>query len=440
MAGKGQEDLAYAKFGELLNKNFDDVRALYGLGRLYREAEHYGLAFNLFRVCAGFKRLGGGPWNEMGLCQAETYDLDAALFMFRKALQIDPNDVHAMGNISLAHVLRCEPEKALKFGKMALELKPDFDAVKHHMAYANLLLRNWKDGWAGHREILGKVKTRTERFYENKGRMLPRWDGEHGKRVLVYGEQGIGDEISFASCIPDLLKVSKQVVLDCDHRLEALFKRSFPDVAVHGTRFKEPGEWIDDYELDARVAIGDLPSFFRNKDEDFPGTPYLLARQSSEYGGVRPLIGISWTGGRANTGSIKRSLTLEELEPMLRAIPATWVSLEYKDRREEIQRFRAKTGIEILTHPATRAENYDDTARLVASLDLVISVTTAVVHLAGALGKECWCLVPSTPRWFYGMEGDDLPWYKSVKLFRQKKDWPIEPIVRLLMLRYASGI
>jgi len=435
----GREDEAYAKFSELLNKDFDDRRALYGLGKIYREAEHYGLAFNLFRICASFKT-GPGPWNEMGLCQAETYDIDRALYCFRRALELAPKDKHALSNLALAHLLKCEPDKALQYAKACLEIDPNFEPVLHHQSYANLLLGRWKEGWEGHARILGKVKTRTERFYENHGRLLPKWNGGKGKAVLVYGEQGIGDEVSFASCLPDLEAISDFVVLDCDKRLEGLFTKSFPNIKVHGTRFKDPGEWIDDYALDAVVALGDLPRFFRNADTDFPGTPYLKA-EPKQIEGVGPKIGIAWTGGLPNTGSIKRSLSLESLEPILRSCNATWVSLEYKDRHDEIQAFTKKTGIQIIEPKEARSQDYGETASLVAGLDLVISVCTAVVHLSGALGKEAWVLVPSKPRWFYGMDTDKSPWYKSVQLFRQRgeEDWdyPIKGIERLLKLRFG---
>ena len=433
----GREDEAYAKFSELLNANFEDPRALYGLGRLYREAEHYGLAFNLFRVCASISP-GPGPWNEMGLCQAETYDVERAIFCFRRALQLAPNDKHALGNLSLGHLLKGEPEKSLQYAAKALEIDPKFEAVIHHQSYANLLLGRWKEGWEGHARILGKVKTRTERFYENHGRLLPKWNGEPGKAVLVYGEQGIGDEVSFASCIPDLEKISDLVVLDCDQRLEGLFKKSFPRVRVHGTRFKDPGEWIDEYALDAVVAMGDLPGFFRNAGADFPGTPYLKAEPKEIEG--KPRIGIAWTGGIPNTGSLKRSLSLESLEPILRSCNATWVSLEYKDRHDEIQAFTEKTGIEIQQPEEARSKDYEATASLVAGLDLVISVCTAVVHLSGALGKEAWVLVPSRPRWWYGLETDRSPWYRSVQFFRQRgDDWdrPIKQIENILKLRHG---
>lgn len=433
LATNGKEDEAYGLFADLLGKDFDDVQALYGLARLYMQAENYGIAYNLYRICAGFKRLGAGPWNGMGLCHAETWDLDAAAHLFKRALAIDPNDKHALGNLSLIHLLKCEPEKALKYGEMALKQDLEHEEVFHHMTYAKLMLGQWKEGWEGHRHILGKVKTRAERFYENHGRMLPRWDGTQRQSVLVYGEQGIGDEISFASCIPDLQRISKFVAFDCDHRLEGLFRRSFDGVHVHGTRFKNPMEWVDNYTFDARVAIGDLPGFFRNSVNEFPGTPYLEANGKRSDG--LPRIGIAWTGGLPNTGSAKRSLTLEDLRPILEAVPATWVCLEYKDRAAEI----AESGIEMLQPVEARSKDYAETADLVAGLDLVICVTTAIVHLSGAIGKEAWVMVPSKPRWWYGLEGDRSPWYKSVQFFRQKKDWSeqIGQIVKLLKLRYS---
>jgi ADP-heptose:LPS heptosyltransferase len=119
------------------------------------------------------------------------------------------------------------------------------------------------------------------------------------------------------------------------------------------------------------------------------------------------------------------------------------VSLEYVDHADHIEAFRKKTGIQIHEWKrATQTQDYDDTAGLVAELDCVVSVTTAVIHLAGALGKDCFCLVPSLPRWFYRIEGDSLPWYKSVRLYRQPKgeswDKPIEQIANTLKLRYGS--
>jgi ADP-heptose:LPS heptosyltransferase len=273
----------------------------------------------------------------------------------------------------------------------------------------------------------------------------PMWNGEQGT-VVVYGTQGLGDELSFASMIPEACEKA-DIIVDCDHRLEGLFKRSFPQAKVYGTRFKE-AKWTA--KVDYSTPVDCLASMFRNKTEDFPGTPYLKAdpERRLQWRALfdtmrKPVIGIAWTGGRKNTGKRKRSLTLDQLEPILRSIDATWVSLEYVDHADHIEAFRKKTGIQIHEWKrATQTQDYDDTAGLVAELDCVVSVTTAVIHLAGALGKDCFCLVPSLPRWWYRIEGDTSPWYKSLRLYRQPKgeswDKPIEQIANTLKLRYGS--
>jgi len=173
--------------------------------------------------------------------------------------------------------------------------------------------------------------------------------------------------------------------------------------------------------------MGSLPRFYRNKDEDYPGGKYLIPdperviQWKSLLNSIsnKPKIGIAWNGGQTNTGSFERSLTLKDLEPILN-LDCEFISLEYKD--PNIQ------GTKIRHWPhATLTKDYDDTAALVESLDLVISVTTTVVHLAGALGKECWCMVPKYPNWRFHMTGE-TPWHSSVKLYRQTHDWPIKQI------------
>lgn len=446
LAESGDEAKAYAAFASILKDNFNDARALYGLAQLYRRGENFGLAFNLYRAAAGILGKSAACLNGMGLCHEESWDLDAAEKCFLKAIEADKNSPEAYSNLGMVKLLRCEPKKALEYLETALTVDPDFAAAKHHKSYSQLMLQQWAEGWDGHAEILGKVKTRTERFYEGDAGLLPRWDGTPKKRVLVYGEQGIGDEICFASCVPDLIRASESVVFDCDHRLEGLFKRSFGAV-VHGTRFKTP-DWLGQYPLDARVAIGDLPKFFRRTDSAFTGEPYLKAdpERVLQWKALfdtfpKPVIGVAWNGGLPNTGSERRSLSATDMLPILKATSGTWISLEYKHRAEDIE-FFLSAGVNIRTFDRYtkkhEQQDYDDVAAIVEACDMVVSVTTAVVHLSGALGKECFCLVPEKPRWLYGLEGE-LPWYRSVSLFRQRGDWPIKTLADMLKLRFGES-
>jgi len=438
--GKYQEALALAN--DLLSDDFDNTVALFIIGYCLLKTEKYGLAYNIFMRCAGLKPDRSEPWNNAGMCHQETWNLDDAERCFRKSLQLEPDNAAAMQNLALIYVNRCQPEEALKWVRRAEQTnQPTWEALDNK-ALALLMKGQWEEGWKCYRATAGRDKVRQLRAYRTPDE--PMWNGEKGT-VVIYGTQGLGDELSFASCIPDALERAN-VIIDCDHRLEGLFKRSFPKATVYGTRFKDV-HW--EAEVDYSIPIDCLTSIFRNREEDFPGVPYLIPdpERRLQWRALfdtmrKPVIGIAWTGGKKSTGKKKRSLTLDHLEPLLRSVDATWVSLEYRDKSDEIEAFKKKTGIQIHEWKrATQTQDYDDTAGLVAELDCVVSVTTAIIHLCGAIGKECYCLVPNLPRWFYQIERDGLPWYKAVKLFRQPKGegWskPITDISNLLKLKYG---
>ncbi|HZC80885.1 MAG TPA: hypothetical protein VE222_04065, partial [Nitrospiraceae bacterium] len=149
--------------------------------------------------------------------------------------------------------------------------------------------------------------------------------------------------------------------------------------------------------------------------------------------GRKPKVGIAWTGGITETGKERRSLKLEQLLPILKQ-DAEFVSLQYLDPTEELEQLEETHGIKVHNWSWANAYDYDQTAALVAELDLVISVTTTVALTAGALGTECWVLVPQKPIWMYCTEGD-FPWF-DLKLFRQNGAWPIEEIASKLKEKY----
>ena len=438
----GENVEALKVLGDVLNTNFDDPAAIYLAAMTFFKTGRYGLAYNLFKRSAQLDPSKPFPWNGQGICYEQTWQLDEAERCFKEAIKRDPTNHAPLENMALVEINRCRPDEALKWCAALEKIGHQSDEATDNKAMALLMKRDWS-GWELYRQGTGRTKQRPIRAYNDPEE--PMWRGEPGT-VVVYSNQGLGDEIAFASCVPDASKKAS-IILDCDGRMEGLFRRSFPGVRVYGTRFKDSRDW--DHLVDYSLPIDCLPSLFRLKDEDFPGTPYLVADperrlqwrslfDSYKTTGKKPVIGIAWTGGIQHTGARKRSLSLEELLPLFRSVDATWVSLEYRDRRQQIEEFRLETGIEIKDFPrVVHALDYDETAAMVAEVDLVLSVCTAVVHLAGALGKECWCLAPNRPRWWYGLEGD-LPWYKSVRMFRQAKEWPLDEITKKLRLKYGD--
>jgi tetratricopeptide (TPR) repeat protein len=423
----------------LLNQDPNDSLPLFIAAWAFIKAERFGMAHALLRRSLELKPK-YETLNNLAMASIGMQRLDEATQFLLKALKraeaekIDP--CSALNNLALIEVYNCNPQKAIEYAEKSFSLKFDQWELSETYGYAKLMLGDYTKGWLGHEALIGRAKARK---YPVPGG-IPYWMGEPVKNLYVRGEQGVGDEISFASCIPDAMKEAS-VVLECDAKLEGLFKRSFPGVTVYGTRKTDDREWMLKHQFDAHCLTGTLLKFFRKKKDDFPGTPYLKhdPERFDQWKVVLDKlpgkkIGIAWTGGLSNTFKKRRSMELETMLPLLKTPGITWVSLQYIDPTEEIAAFEEKHGIKI--HHWKRvaeSQDYDDQAALVMALDSVVSVTTAIVHLCGALGKECHVLVPSKPRWFYGLSGNSLPWYKSVKLYRQTDKWPLNDIKENLL-------
>lgn len=404
------------------------------LGTVYQSMDCFGEAYHFNRLAAEKKPV-TQLCNNVALPLIELGRHDEAEAWLRKALKRDPGNAEAMSNMAVLMMRESRPQEARQWAERALStpgLSEDGKrAALENRGYACLALQDWAPGWEGYEAMIGR-KWRPNLYPD-----IPYWQGETGKRILVSGEQGLGDEISFASILPDAMK-DNEIVLDCDARLEGLFARSFPELEVHGDRFDKNAGWRSGF--DAHCLIGSLAKRYRPSAESFPGRPFIVAdperRQQWRVlldGLPGKKVGIAWTGGLPSTFRSRRSLNLETLAPILKTPGVSWISLQYLDPTEEIAAFQAKHGVPIKHwRRAAEAHNYDETAALVAELDLVICVTTSVVHLAGGLGVPCWTMVPNKPRWFYGMIGDKTPWYESVRLFRQADRWRPEDIAREL--------
>lgn len=453
-------------YNSLLDADFNNPVILAALGMNYAAREKNGLGYSLLMRSLsmldgmedGFKRLGVVPkaeriadmptflvnkkseiLNAIGTCFKHENKTEEARKHFEQAQSLIPINPDIQNNLATLYINEGLPEKALSHLDIALAISPDHPQARWNKSLVLLELGDYTAGWDLY-DCGFPAKVRAERNYSSTP--LPVWDGTPDKTVVVYGEQGIGDEIMFASCLPDLMKMSKQVVFDCHKKLHSLFHSSFPDLDIYPTREDEVITWprntqgVPRYNFDARVAIGSLPKFFRKDTDDFPGTPYITpGKEKTDYWAKRlaqisnkPKIGIHWIGGHKRTRVDVRSMALEQLLPVLRQ-DATFVSLQYTpDCAKEIADFSAKYGIPIQYFPeSTHSNDYEDTAALVQNLDLVITVCTSVVHLAGSMGIPCWVMTPSRPAWRYRLDIPFMPWYgKTVTLYRQlpeSTDW-----------------
>jgi len=306
-------DAAHAILCGVLDEEPDNPLALFGLGALYVKRESWGAAYNLFRRVVQLAPHRAQGWNNLGLCLDWLERHGEARKCFEQALKRRPNDPDYIGNLALTWLEEQNYARAIEIAGKALSIQPGHPGAAAIHGYASLALGDWKAGWKGYEYALGG-KHRKEYSYGGE----PRWDGSPGKRIVVYGEQGLGDEIMAASMIPDAAK-DCEVVMDCDPRLEGLFRRSFQGVKVYGTRKAEEVDWLEHHKPQARAAAMSLAQFYRLSDASFRGGRYLVAdperrlqwRALFDSWGPRKRIGICWSGGTANTGANRRAMGLE---------------------------------------------------------------------------------------------------------------------------------
>lgn len=404
---------------QVLERAPNSAMALHLLGYIYLMIDRQVMAYQFYRRALQVDSRHAEIWNNFGRAADELHLYEESEAAFKRTLQIDPQYAAGWANLSVSLINQARYKEALVAAEKAIELDPEAKNGWINIGFASLALGDWKRGWAGYHKALGG-KFRQPVCYGDE----PEWDGKPVDCLVVTGEQGIGDEVNFAQMIRDAAKDCGSVVYDCHPRLVGLFRRSFedvPNVHVYGTRKEQAVPWLADHKPSAHISLADLGMFYRQSDESFPRQAYIKAdpervlqwRALFDSWG-KPVIGIAWSGGNFLTQSVIRNVTAKSFKPLIDAVDAVFVSLEYKDPSAEIR----ASGLPIKWFErATMPKDYDETAGLVGACDAIVGIHTSALHLAGAMGKPVRCLVPDVPQWRYNR--DDMPWYPDFKLYRK---------------------
>lgn len=429
---RGEERNGIECFTKAIELDPSHARACNELGYIYLKNERFQEAAEVLERAVELDPLSLSARNSLGYAYVKLEEYERALDVFSRLCAKLPRSALGprinLGN-SLDHTGRVD--EAERVYNEILEYEPNHYGARWNRAH-NLLARGeFERGWEEYRFRLQDESV-------SHPRLVPfaPWKGEplDGKAVIVTAEQGLGDQIMFASCLNEVTAAAARVMLECDERLVALFRRSFPRVQVVGSRYELVPSWLREAaSADYHIPAGSLPGFVRRKSTDFPKHDgYLRADMdktarwkawlSTLGSGLK--IGLSWRGGTITTRRRLRSLALEDLLPMLETPNCHFVCLQYGDIAADLSRLRSLHGIDVAHAPEAIAD-YDETAALCMGLDLTVSVCTSVIHLNGALGRPVWIMVPAVPEWRYGRTGEEMPWYPSVRLVRQAQgsDW-----------------
>lgn len=344
-----------------------------------------------------------------------------AIGSFRQALLIKPEYAECHNN--LGYVLRRlgRHEDALAAYQEAVRLRPDYADAHWNYAILLLLLGRYPQGWLHYEWRLVKQDMQ-HNFMADP---LHDWRGQQdvaGKRVLVYAEQGLGDTLQFVRYLPLIATLGAQVILEANRRLLPLLaSMGMPLTLV------AKGDPLPSYDFSCPLMS--LPMVFGTTLQTIPAAvPYLFADPQKvaiwqqRLGLRRRLrVGIAWSGSATHRDDAQRSLGLAQLVPLL-ALPVEWHSLQKEYRDADLAVLQ---GLPHLRQHHDSQQDFSDAAALVECMDLIVSVDTSVVHLAGALGKPVWVLLSRAVDFRWLLDREDSPWYPSARLFRlgEDEDW-----------------
>ena len=429
-SSQGRHDAAISAFTEAIQRGSDDAGVHNALGAACYETRRFDEALQHFRRALELKPDLADAHSNLGcLLFREMEQFDAAENHVRTALRLEPDNAVALCNQIMILQRHGRADEALSLCNELLARNPQL-----HEATLNrgLILLGKGDYVAGWKDYEARKKVSSE--YSVASPPWPEWDGSslRGKTCYVYAEQGLGDQIMFASCLPELIDACAACICECNPKLQRIFELSFPKATIVA-----PGAWRNrNFSVrrvpDLSIAMGSLPRYLRTSMRDFPArNGYLRAdpervrnwkKRLAALPGRRK-IGIAWRGGAPSTRASARSIPLRHWRALLGIPNLDFISLQHTECADELAEMR-NSGMRI-EHWQDAIDDYADTAALIVALDLVISVQTAAVHLTGALGKPVWALIAAVPEWRYGADGETMPWYPSVRLIRQSQaaDW-----------------
>jgi tetratricopeptide (TPR) repeat protein len=478
----GHQHKALVTFERALQLDPNDPDLLLNLGLTAWNMKMREQAQNMFRQFIAANP--GSPlgYNNLGMVQCELGDPATAIETLRNAIYQMPTEPILWNSLATVLAESSRADESIQFYQEAVRLDPQFSRPYHNLGYAYSHLGLLEEALAAYDDALERVTDPGERVeglhsrsicligmgrleegwreyeirrdthfraYVNQMLKAPYWQGENldGKRILVIGEQGLGDEFMFANALPDLIRAvgaNGKVQIAVDPRLVPLFQRSFPDAQVGSYDDRKLVHRDGDKELrfipwatangepDYQVLMGSLLQYFRKRLQDFPREAFLVpdAARVEQYRaqlaalGSGPFAGICWRSMMMTGKRGKYYSALDEWAPILKTPGVTFINVQYGDCADELARAQEMHGMKIHSiEGLDLKQDIEGAAALSAALDLVISAPTAAAATAGSVGTETWFLTAG--RTWPQLGTDEFPWYRATKVLSPEKfgDW-----------------
>jgi Flp pilus assembly protein TadD len=422
---QGRPDEAMASHREALRLDPENADAHNNLGMAHYALGHIAEAENSFRAALRLSSAHACATLNLGAARQILNHVDEAEGLFRRALALGADQARVNSNLALTLLEQVRPEEAEQCCREVLAIQPDCKEARANLALALLTMSRLEEGW---REY--------ESRWEVEGMAAPasvlpepRWTGQdlRGRTILLYAEQGFGDTLQFCRYVPMVAAAGGRVVLVVPRALRRLLT-TLDGVATLLSEEDDPLPAFDYY-----CPLLSLPFAFGTTMATIPAkTPYLRADPSAWADFLAGLpglkVGLVWAGqsrtAQPHAVAIdkRRSMRLADMAPLLLVPGCSFVSLQLGPPAAQMEALPPRA---VLHHVAGRMQDWADTAALIAGLDLVIAVDTAVAHLAGALDKPVWMLNRFDSCWRWLLNRDDTPWYPSMLQFRQtsRGDW-----------------
>ena len=413
---QGKLPEAVASYGRALALKPDFAEAHYNLGIALHDQGKLTEAVASYQRALALQPDSAAAHYNLGIALNDQGKPAEAVASYDRALALKPDYAEALNNRGVAlHQLKRFPEELSCYAR-ALALEPDSAQAHSNEGWCNLLLGDLDRGWEK-QEWRWQTK---ELAHTRRGFTQPQWDGSRevaGKTILLHAEQGFGDTIQFCRYAPLLEEYGARVILEVQPPLRGLISTLSSAILV-----VSKGEALPAFDM--HCPLLSLPRAFGTRLATIPAaTPYLhpVAQTVDAWDrrlGPRhgPRIGLAWSGNQTHRNDRNRSIPLNVLVPILDSIDGTFVSVQRDLREADAALLQERRDI---LHFGQELKDFADTAALVSNLDLIVSVDTSVAHLAGALAKPVWVLLPYIPDWRWLLDREDSPWYPTARLFRQ---------------------